>query len=97
MLYLAGLDKLECSQVSFLPEISASYGLSIMLLGIPIRGSPFKVRVRNDETIAAHCRLYGPSLASGTAGVQNTFFVQGAHIANNNIIIQLADSYRVSC
>lgn len=67
-----------CLQVSFVPEISANYGLSIMVQGIQIQGSPFKVRVRNDETIASHCRLFGPNVAMGVAGERNTFFIQGA-------------------
>lgn len=43
-------------QVTFTPEISATYGLSIMLQGVPLQGSPFKIWVRNDETIASNCR-----------------------------------------
>ena len=64
-------------QVSFLPEISATYGLAIMLQGIQLQGSPFRIRVRNDETIAGNCRLYGPSLPVGTAGEPNKFCIQG--------------------
>ena len=65
------------AQVTFIPEISANYGLSIMLQGVHIQGSPFKIRVRNDETIATHCRLYGPNLTTGVAGERSTFFIQG--------------------
>jgi len=68
----------ERPQVSFKPEISATYGLAIMLQGIQLQGSPFKIRVRNDETIAGNCRLYGSSLAVGTAGEVNSFCIQGS-------------------
>ena len=64
--------------MTFVPEISANYGLSIMLQGMQIQGSPFKIRVRNDETIASHCQLYGPNVATGVAGEKSTFFIQGA-------------------
>ena len=67
-------------QVSFRPEISATYGLAIMLQGIQLQGSPFKIRVRNDETIAGNCRLYGSSLAVGTAGEPISFCIQGSHL-----------------
>ncbi len=64
-------------QVSFKPEISATYGLAIVLNGTPLQGSPFKIRIRNDETIAGNCRLYGPGLTVGTAGQRNQFCIQG--------------------
>lgn len=64
-------------QVSFKPEISATYGLAIVLNGTPLQGSPFKIRIRNDETIAGNCRLYGPGLTLGTAGQRNQFCIQG--------------------
>ena len=64
--------------MSFKPEISATYGLAIMLQGIQLQGSPFKIRVRNDETIAGNCRLYGSSLAIGTAGEALRFCIQGS-------------------
>lgn len=65
------------AQVSFKPEISATYGLAIVLDGTPLQGSPFKIKIRNDETIAGNCRLYGPGLTLGTAGQHNQFCIQG--------------------
>lgn len=50
-----------CLQVSFTPEMSASYGLSIMLQGAQLQGSPFTVRVRKDETVPSNCRSAFPS------------------------------------
>jgi hypothetical protein len=82
----AALTECGAAQVSFVPEISANYGLSISVQGIQIQGSPFKIRVRNDETIASHCRLYGPNVAMGVAGEKNTFFIQGEPAAYQNII-----------
>ena len=63
--------------MSFKPEISATYGLAIVLNGVPLQGSPFKIRIRNDETIAGNCRLYGPGLTLGTAGQHSQFCIQG--------------------
>jgi hypothetical protein len=63
--------------VSFKPEISATYGLAVVLNGTPLQGSPFKIRIRNDETIAGNCRLYGPGLTLGTAGQRSQFCIQG--------------------
>ncbi len=75
---MCSLPALGRLQVSFKPEISATYGLAIALNGVPLQGCPFKVRIRNDETIAANCRLYGPGLTTGTAGVRAQFSIQGA-------------------
>ncbi len=66
-------------KVSFRPEISGMYGLSVAVQGTPLEGSPFRIRVRNDETIATNSKLYGPNLTRGVAGQLNTFYVQGAN------------------
>ena len=53
------------------------YGLAITLEGRQLPGSPFQIRIRNDETVAANCKLYGGGLTRGEAGARNAFFIQG--------------------
>ena len=65
-------------EVAFTPEISGAYGLSITFDGHRnLKGCPLPVRVRNDETCASYCKLYGAGLTQGTAGHQIVFGIQG--------------------
>ena len=62
-------------------QISGVYGLAIGLdCGRPLAGSPFQIRVRSDDTIAANCKLYGPQLSRGVAGEQTVFSIQGEQL-----------------
>lgn len=70
--------------ISFYPEISATYGLAIFLDGSrPLSGSPFKIRVKSDETIPGKCKLYGAQLVQGVAGQPMTFHIQAMDGKNN--------------
>lgn len=65
-------------EVAFTPEISGVYSLSISLDGHrPLKGCPLSVRVRNDETCAVNCKLYGLGLTQGTAEKPIEFSIQG--------------------
>ena len=65
-------------EVAFTPQISGSYGLSISFDNNRVlRGCPVIVKVRNDETCAPNCKLYGAGLTQGIAGEQSIFSIQG--------------------
>ena len=65
-------------EIAFIPEISGAYGLSVSFdIHRVLKGCPLMIRVRNDETCAANCKLYGAGLTQGVAGAQTTFSVQG--------------------
>lgn len=65
-------------EVAFTPEISGSYGVSISFdNNRALKGCPVIVRVRNDETCASNCKLYGAGLTQGIAGEQTIFSIQG--------------------
>ncbi|KAL0032084.1 hypothetical protein WJX77_004214 [Trebouxia sp. C0004] len=71
-------------EVAFMPEISGVYSLSICLDGHrPLKGCPLPVRVRNDETCAVNCKLYGLGLTQGTAGQPIEFSIQACDAKNN--------------
>lgn len=64
--------------VSFTPKISGTYGLVLLFDGTrQLSGSPFKVRVKTDETMAANCKLYGPGLTRAVAGERTSFSIKG--------------------
>ncbi len=64
--------------VTFTPKISGNYSLALLLDGArQISGSPFKVRVKTDETVAANCKLYGPGLFRAVAGERTSFSIKG--------------------
>ena len=66
-------------EIAFTPEISGTYNLTISFDNNRVlKGCPMVVRVRNDETCAANCKLYGAGLTHGIAGAHNIFSVQGA-------------------
>ena len=65
-------------EVAFIPEISGSYSVTVSFdRNRILKGSPFAVKVRNDETSAAFCKLYGQGLAHGVAGQPLCFSIQG--------------------
>lgn len=81
--------------ISFFPEISATYGLAVMLDdGRALHGSPFKIRVKADETIPSKCKVYGSQLVQGTAGQSMTFHIQ-AMDAKNNARLAGGDAFAV--
>lgn len=81
--------------ISFYPEISATYGLAVLLDGSrALQGSPFKIRVKADETIPSKCKVYGSQLVQGTAGQPMTFHVQ-AMDAKNNARLAGGDAFAV--
>lgn len=69
-------------EIVFIPDISGTYNLNISFDNSRVlRGCPLVVRVRNDETCAANCKLYGAGLTHGVAGADNIFSVQGERAA----------------
>ena len=65
-------------EVSFKPEISGVYGLAVCLEGgRALKGSPFRVRAKTDETVAANCKIYGGGLTRAMAGQETLFTIQG--------------------
>lgn len=65
-------------EVSFKPEISGVYGLAVCLEGgRALKGSPFRVRAKTDETVAANCKMYGGGLTRAMAGQETSFTIQG--------------------
>lgn len=65
--------------VSFTPKISGTYGLVLLFDGArQLSGSPFKIRVKADETMAANCKLYGPGLTRAVAGERTSFSIKGS-------------------
>ena len=72
-------------EVSFKPEISGVYGLALCLEGgRHLKGSPFAVRAKTDETVAANCKMYGAGLTRAVAGQATTFTIQGLFPAINS-------------
>lgn len=66
-------------EIAFTPKISGTYNLNISFDNNRVlEGCPLVLRVRNDETCAANCKLYGAGLTQGIAGEPNTFSLQGA-------------------
>ncbi len=66
-------------EVSFKPEISGVYGLAVYLEGgRALKGSPFPVRAKTDETVAANCKMYGGGLTRAVAGQETSFTIQGS-------------------
>ena len=64
--------------IVFTPDISGTYNLNVSFDSSRVlKGCPLVVRVRNDETCAANCKLYGAGLTHGVAGTDNMFSVQG--------------------
>ncbi len=64
--------------VSFTPKISGTYGLQLAFdSSRQLSGSPFRVRVKTDETVAANCKLYGPGLTRAVAGERTSFSIKG--------------------
>ena len=78
-------------EVSFKPEISGVYGLALCLEGgRHLKGSPFAVRAKTDETIAANCKMYGAGLTRAVAGLATAFTIQGwSPAVNSDGTIQL--------
>lgn len=67
-------------EVSFKPVISGVYGLALCLEGgRHLKGSPFYVRAKTDETVAGNCKMYGAGLTRAVAGQATTFTIQGMH------------------
>ena len=65
-------------EVSFEPEISGVYRLAVYLEGgRALNGSPFPVRAKTDETVAANCKMYGGGLTRAVAGQETSFTIQG--------------------
>ena len=65
-------------EIAFTPEVSGAYNLTVCFdSNRVLDGCPLVIRVRNDETCAANCKLYGAGLIQGVAGVHNSFSVQG--------------------
>lgn len=64
--------------VAFTPTISGTYDLVLAFEGgRMLAGSPHKVRVKTDETVAANCKLYGPGLTRAVAGERTSFSIKG--------------------
>jgi hypothetical protein len=64
--------------VSFTPTISGTYSLVLSLEGgRQLSGSPFSIRVKTDETVAANCKIYGPGLTRAVAGERTSFSIKG--------------------
>jgi len=77
-------------EVAFMPEISGVYSLSISLDGHrTLKGCPLSVRVRNDETCAVNCKLYGLGLTQGTAGQPIEFSIQGEAAVEKQLQLDL--------
>jgi len=75
-------------EVSFKPEISGVYGLALSLEGgRALKGSPFPVRAKTDETVAANCKMYGGGLTRAIAGCVTTFTIQGTSLLFGNFIM----------
>ncbi len=88
----------EKYEVAFTPEISGSYGLSISFDSVrTLKGCPMAVRVRNDETCASNCKLYGPGLTHGTAGEQIAFSIQGRSASLGDCIMHRTAQIACSC
>lgn len=65
-------------EIAFTPEVSGAYNLTISFENNRvIKGCPLVIRVRNDETCAANCKLYGAGLNHGIVGAHNIFSLQG--------------------
>lgn len=65
-------------EIAFTPKISGAYNLTVSFdSNRVLKGCPLVIRVRNDETCAANCKLYGAGLTQGVAGAHNVFSVQG--------------------
>jgi hypothetical protein len=57
----------------YLCNLSGVYFVSIMLDGIDISGSPFKVSCSPGQMVFEQCRVVGPGVCGGFAQVDNTF------------------------
>ncbi|KAK9829410.1 hypothetical protein WJX72_005680 [[Myrmecia] bisecta] len=75
-------------EVTFRPQISGTYGLAVQFDGSrALQGSPFPIKVRNDETIAANCKLYGSGLTQAVAGQRTSFTIQAVDGKQNARIV----------
>ncbi len=64
--------------VAFTPTISGTYSLVLEFDGgRSLAGSPHRVRVKTDETMAGNCKLYGPGLTRAVAGERTSFSIKG--------------------
>ena len=64
--------------VAFTPTISGTYSLVLEFDGgRSLAGSPHRVRVKTDETVAGNCKLYGPGLTRAIAGEHTSFSIKG--------------------
>ncbi|CAL5220286.1 g2271 [Coccomyxa viridis] len=71
-------------EVSFEPEMSGVYRLAVYLEGgQALTGSPFPVRAKEDETVAASCKMYGGGLTRAVAGQETSFTIQAVDGRNN--------------
>ncbi len=64
--------------VSFTPTISGTYQLVLAFEGNrALTGTPHRVRVKTDETVAGNCKLYGAGLTRAVAGERTSFSIKG--------------------
>jgi hypothetical protein len=80
---------------SFLPEVAGTYRLAVSIDGKLIKGSPFDIKVRTDETVAGHCRALGAGLQGGGVGDVHAFTVQAVDGKGNARTIG-GDGFRVT-
>ncbi|CAL8470627.1 g10169 [Coccomyxa elongata] len=70
--------------VVFTPTISGMYSLVLEFDGgRSLAGSPHRVRVKTDETVAGNCKLYGPGLTRAVAGERTSFSIKAVDGKNN--------------
>lgn len=75
---VAPSDSMGDWMVTFNPTISGVYQLVLAFEGNrALAGSPHRVRVKTDETVAGNCKLYGAGLTRAVAGERTSFSIKG--------------------
>lgn len=61
--------------ITFIPEEPGEYIIHILLKGIPLSASPYKLKVGEHAVDPSKIRVYGPGLKGATAGQETSFIV----------------------
>ena len=61
--------------ITFVPEEPGDYIIHILLKGVPLSGSPYKLKVGSHTVDPSKIRVYGPGLKGATVGQETSFTV----------------------
>ena len=73
--------------ITFIPEEPGDYIIHILLKGVPLAGSPYKLKVGAHTVDPSKIRVYGPGLKSATAGQETCFTVDAKNAGPGTLSI----------